>query len=394
MSTPRSQSPHLLDGIRVLNLGAVGPAARAGRMLADYGAEVVVIAPVAKQGALQTRPVYHTYGASRDFKRMRIDLKADAGREALLKLAEKSDVVIESFRPGVVDRLGIGPAATRARNPRLVYCSTSGYGQDGPASGWAGHDINYLAMSGYLACSEPRADGGPPIPGATIADSAGGGMHAVVSILAALVKRGVTGEGAFLDCAAAEGMLSLMSLSVDQYLAEGEVAGSRQVLLTGRYAFYDLYATKDEKWVSVGAIEPHFYKNLCDRLGLPQYRDKQYVEGIQDEIRAAFRKAFATRTRAEWTTELAPNDTCVAPVLTIPEVTAEPHWRARGLFMKAEHETRGVFEQLSPVLAGAVREHPQHTVRSGDETDSEALLGLSGLRPDEIAKLLSEGAVE
>jgi alpha-methylacyl-CoA racemase len=394
VSTPRSQSPHLLDGIRVLNLGAVGPAARAGRMLADYGAEVVVIAPVAKQGALQTRPVYHTYAASRDFKRMRIDLKAEAGRDALLKLAEKSDVVIESFRPGVVDRLGIGWAAMRARNPRLVYCSTSGYGQDGPAAGWAGHDINYLAMSGYLACSEPRADGGPPIPGATIADSAGGGMHAVVSILAALVKRGVTGEGAFLDCAAAEGMLSLMSLSVDQYLAEGEIAGSRQVLLTGRYAFYDIYPTKDEKWVSVGAIEPHFYKNLCDRLGLPQYRDKQYAEADQDEIRSAFRKAFVTRTRDEWTRELAPNDTCVAPVLTIPEVVAEPHWRARGLFMQAEHEQRGVFEQLSPVLAGAVREHPQHRVRSGDETDSAQLLALAGLRPDEIAKLLSEGAVE
>lgn len=394
MTTPRSQSPHLLDGIRVLNLGAVGPAARAGRMLADYGAEVVVVSPVSKQGALQTKPVYHTYGASRDFKRMRIDLKADAGREALLKLAEKSDVVIESYRPGVVDRLGIGWAAMRARNPRLVYCSTSGYGQDGPASTWAGHDINYLAMSGYLACSEPRADGGPPIPGATVADSAGGGMHAVVSILAALVKRGVTGEGAFLDCAAAEGILSLMSLSVDQYLAEGEVAGPRQVLLTGRYAFYDLYPTQDGKWVSVGAIEPHFYKNLCERLGLPQYKDKQYAEGPQDEIRAAFRAAFLTRTRDEWTRELAANDTCVAPVLTIPEVATEPHWRARGLFMEAEHAERGVFEQLSPVLAGAVRAHPKHTVRSGDETDSEALLGLAGLRPDEIAKLLSEGAVE
>ncbi|MFO0687800.1 MAG: CaiB/BaiF CoA-transferase family protein [Myxococcota bacterium] len=394
MSTPRSQSPHLLDGIRVLNLGAVGPAARAGRMLADYGAEVVVIAPVAKQGALQTKPVYHTYGASRDFKRMRIDLKAEAGREALLSLAAKSDVVIESYRPGVVDRLGIGYAAMRARNPRIVYCSTSGYGQDGPASSWAGHDINYLAMSGYLACSEPRADGGPPIPGATVADSAGGGMHAVVSILAALVKRGVTGEGAFLDCAAAEGILSLMSLSVDQFLAEGEVAGPRQVLLTGRYAFYDLYPTKDGKWVSVGAIEPHFYKNLCNRLGLPQYADKQYAEGIQDEIRAAFRAAFLTRTRDEWTAELAANDTCVAPVLTIPEVVQEPHWRARGLFMEAEHEKRGVFEQLSPVLAGAVRAHPKHTVRTGDDTDSEALLALAGLSREAIAKLLAEGAVE
>lgn len=394
MSTPPNSSPHLLSGVRVLNLGAVGPAARAGRMLADFGAEVVVIAPVSKQGALQTKPVYHTYGAGRDFRRMRIDLKADAGREALLALAEKSDVVIESYRPGVVDRLGIGYAAMRARNPRIVYCSTSGYGQDGPASTWAGHDINYLAMSGYLACSEPRADGGPPIPGATVADSAGGGMHAVVSILAALVKRGVTGEGAFLDCSAAEGILSLMSLSVDQYLAEGEIAGSRQVLLTGRYAFYDLYPTKDGGWMSIGAIEPHFYRNLCKRLGLPQYENNQYTEDLQDEIRAAFRKAFLTRTRDEWTAELAPNDTCVAPVLSIPEVTSDPHWRARGLFMQAEHEKRGVFEQLTPVLAGAIRSHPKHAVRSGDETDSADLLAAVGLSEERIAKLLAEGAVE
>ena len=156
-------------------------------MLADYGARVVMIAPVSKKGALQTKPVYHTYGAGRGFERIRLYLKSETGVEALLKLAEKADVVIESFRPGVVDRLGIGWDAMSARNSKLVYCSTSGYGQDGPASSWAGHDINYLAMSGFLACTEPREDGGPPIPGATVADSAGGGMHAVLSIMGALV---------------------------------------------------------------------------------------------------------------------------------------------------------------------------------------------------------------
>ncbi|HKK51381.1 MAG TPA: CaiB/BaiF CoA-transferase family protein, partial [Myxococcota bacterium] len=332
----------MLDGITVLNLGSVGPAARAARSLADYGARVVQIAPVSKKGGLQTKPVYHTYGAGRGFERMRIDLKSEPGREALFRLAEKSDVVIESYRPGVVDRLGIGWESMRARNPRLVYCSTSGYGQAGPASSWAGHDINYLAMSGFLACSEPRADGGPPIPGATVADSAGGGMHAVLAIMAALVRRSMTGEGAYLDVAAAEGVLSLMSLSIDQYLAEGEVAGPRQVLLTGRYAFYDVYETLDGRWISVGAIEPHFYRNLCERLGLPEYASHQYDDARQDEIRAAFRSAFSKRTRDEWAAELAPNDTCVAPVLTIPEVVQDPHWRARDVFMEAELAERGV----------------------------------------------------
>ncbi|MFK7897686.1 MAG: CaiB/BaiF CoA transferase family protein [Myxococcota bacterium] len=384
----------LLDGVTVLNLGAVGPAARAARMLADYGARVVMIAPVLKKGALQTKPVYHTYGAGRGFEKMRIDLKAESGKEALLKLAESADVVIESYRPGVVNRLGIGWETMKARNPGLVYCSTSGYGQDGPASTWAGHDINYLAMSGFLACTEPRSDGGPPIPGATIADSAGGGMHAVLSIMAALVRKGATGEGSFLDVSAAEGVLALMSLSVDQYLAEEEVAGPRQVLLTGRYAFYDLYESSDGKWVSVGAIEPHFYRNLCERLGLPEYSGDQYNDSKQDEIRAAFKAAFKTRTRDEWTEELAANDTCVAPVLTIPEVTQEPHWRERGLFMEAELEERGVFEQMGPMLAGGLRGQGKHAVRSGDATDAAKLLEEAGLDGAAIQALLDEGSVE
>lgn len=394
-SDPASGSKkNLLAGTTVLNLGSVGPAARAARMLADYGARVVMIAPVSKKGALQTKPVYHTYGAGRGFEKMRIDLKAESGKEALLQLAESADVVIESYRPGVVDRLGIGWEAMKARNPGLVYCSTSGYGQDGPASTWAGHDINYLAMSGFLACTEPRPDGGPPIPGATVADSAGGGMHAVLSIMAALVRKGLTGEGSFLDVSAAEGVLALMSLSVDQYLAEEEVAGPRQVLLTGRYAFYDLYESSDGKWVSVGAIEPHFYRNLCERLGLPEYSGDQYNDAKQDEIRVAFKKAFKTRTRDEWTEELAANDTCVAPVLTIPEVTQEPHWRARGLFMEAELEERGVFEQMGPILAGGVRGQGKHAVRIGDETDTAKLLGETGLDASAIQALLDEGSVE
>lgn len=394
-SSPKStQSSHLLEGVTVINLGAVGPAARAGRMLADYGARVVMIAPVAKKGALQTKPVYHTYGAGRGFERMRLDLKSEAGVEALLRLAEKADVVIESYRPGVVDRLGVGWEVMSKRNPALVYCSTSGYGQDGPASKWAGHDINYLAMSGFLACTEPREDGGPPIPGATVADSAGGGMHAVLSIMGALVKKSATGQGSFLDVSAAEGILSLMALSLDQYLATGEEAGPRKVLLTGRYAFYDTYEASDGKWVSVGAIEPHFYRNLCELLGLSQFAGDQYADEKQDAIRMAFKAAFLTKTRDEWTDLLAANDTCVAPVLTIPEVVADEHWRARGVFMQAEHEEHGVFDQVSPILAGGVREHPMHAVRMGDDTDTRSLLTEAGLGEDEISQLLEEGAVE
>jgi len=394
MSTdPATESP-LLEGVTVLNLGSVGPAARAARALADYGATVILVTPPSKKGALQIQPVYHTYAAGRDFQRMRIDLKADAGRETLLRLIEGADVLIESFRPGVVARLGLDWEAARARNPGLVYCSTSGYGQDGPASAWAGHDLNYLAMSGFLACSEPRADGGPPIPGATVADSAGGGMHAVLAILAALVKRGSTGKGSYLDVSAAEGALSLMALSIDQYLAEGEVAGPREALLTGRYAFYDLYETRDGKWLSVAAIEPHFYRNLCERLGHAEFQSSQYDDARQDEIRGVFRETFRTKDRDEWVAELAANDTCVAPVLTIPEVGRDEHWRAREVFTEAEHPERGVFEQVGPILAGGIRSHPRHRVRTGPETDTARLLAESGFSEAEISKLMEDGSVE
>jgi alpha-methylacyl-CoA racemase len=389
-----SPTSPLLDGVTVLDLASVGPAARASRMLADYGARVVKIGPTARKGAVQIVPPFHTYGAGRGFERIKLDLKSEGGKEAFLKLAEQADVVIESYRPGVVARLGIGYDDVRARNERIVYCSTSGYGQSGPASSWAGHDINYLAVSGFLACSEPRADGGPPIPGATVADSAGGGMHAVIAILAALVKRSVSGEGAYLDVAAAEGMLSLMSLALDQYLATEEIAGPRQTLLTGRYACYDIYACADGGWISVGAIEPHFFANLCRELGCPEHAPRQMDDAAQDEIRAAFTRAFAQKDRDAWVTQLAASDTCVAPVKTIPEVVQDEHFRARGVFTHAMHDEHGRFEQTAPVLAGSARSGTPHHVKPPDQTDAEALLAWAGFDEAEIEKLRAEGAVE
>jgi alpha-methylacyl-CoA racemase len=384
----------LLQSIRILDLASVGPAARASRMLADYGAAVIKVAPTTRKGAAQIVPPFHTYGAGRGMQRIQIDLKSDDGRAALLRLAEGCDVLIESYRPGVAERLGIGFEALRACNPRIVYCSTSGYGQTGPCAAWAGHDINYLAMAGFLDCCEPRGDGGPPIPGATVADSAGGGMHAVIAILAALVERAQTGQGRYLDVAATEGVLSLMSLSIDQFLATGEVARPREALLTGRYACYDLYAARDGKWLSVGAIEPHFFANLCRALGCDELATAQLDDARQDEIRERFRQAFATRDRDDWVARLAPNDTCVAPVNSIPEVTDEPHFRERGVFMNARHPDRGEFRQVAPVLAGGVREQPAFDVKPPGDNDTDALLAGAGFSPQEIEALRQGGAVE
>src|SRR5439155_10500974 len=218
---------------------------------------------VPSAGNVQIIPVYHAYGGGRLWKRASFDLKSLEGREAFLRLAERAQVVIESFRPGVVARLGVGYDDVKSRNPRIVYCSTSGYGQTGPWSQWAGHDLNYVAVSGYLHNTE-RTDGGkPPVPGATVADSAGGGLHAVTAILAALVAREHTGDGAYLDVSVADGMLALMALQVDEHLATGSTPAPGTAPLGGRYACYDTYATADGGWLAVAAIEARLWANLC-----------------------------------------------------------------------------------------------------------------------------------
>jgi alpha-methylacyl-CoA racemase len=378
----------VLEGVRVLDLSSVGPASRASRWLADYGAKVVKIAPVPKDGAVQIEPPFHAYGGHRMMRRLCVDLKADAGREAFLRLADTAQVIIESFRPGVVDALGIGFAVVEQRNPAIVYCSTSGYGQSGPDAQLAGHDLNYLAVSGFLATTHPRADGGPPVPGATVADSAGGGLHAAFAICAALVR----GGGMYLDVAAADGSLALMSLPIDEYLATGVEPAPRQGLLTGKYAFYDTYRCSDDRWVAVAAIEPRFYANLCRELGCPQWTDHQMDDAVQDHVRADFAAAFASKTRDEWVDRLAPADTCVSPVLTIPEVVQHPQFVARKRFVEAEHPTHGRFRQTGAVLAGQGEHVGPYKLRAHGETDTN-LLRDAGYSDADIESLVAQGAI-
>src|SRR6476659_6913935 len=304
----------LLDGITVLDLASVGPAARTSRWLADYGARVVKVGPPPKHGAAQITPPFYAYAGHRGMQRVLLDLKTPAGTAAFLRLATTADVVIESFRPGVMDRLGLGVDDVRAVNPRIVYRSTSGYGQTGPRSQWAGHDLNYLAVGGYLDCSGRDANGGPALPGATIGDGAGGGMHAVIAILAALVSRASSGVGTYLDVSVADGVLSLMSLHLDEHLATGAFPAPRHDLLTGRFACYDVYECRDAKWVAVAAIEPQFFANLCRELGCEQWVDHQHDDAGQDAIRTDFRAAFATRDRDAWVATLGPANTCVSAV--------------------------------------------------------------------------------
>lgn len=383
-----------LKGYNVLDLASVGPAARASRILADYGMNIIKVAPVAAKGAKQIDPVFHAYGAGRGTQKIRVDLKSEAGREAILKLAKSVDVVIESYRPGVAARLGVGYEDLKKLNPKIVYCSTSGYGQDGPYAQWVGHDINYLAVGGFLGCSGRDAEGKPAIPGATVADSAGGGMHAALSIIAALLSAEKTGLGSYLDVSITDGVLNLMSLYIDQYLATGEETKPNNAVLTGKYAWYGIYTCGDGQHISVGAIEGHFFKNLCRLLDLEQFSGSQYDAAQQDEMRAAFAQRFLTKSRDEWVELLAGADTCTAPVLSIAEVVDNAHLRARQTFMNARHPEKGAFEQLSAILAGGERSQPEHLVRPAGETDSDAVFARAGFSADEIAQLKTAGAVE
>jgi alpha-methylacyl-CoA racemase len=382
----------LLDGVTVLDLASVGPAVRASGWLADYGAAVIKVGPVPRNADIHLTPKSHLYSGGRGTRRVLLDLKSAAGRDAFLRLAENADVVIESFRPGVVDRLGIGYDAVKSVNPRIVYCSTTGYGQSGDRAQWAGHDLNYLAVGGFLAGTEPTVDGKPPIPGATIADSAGGGMQAVVAILAALVSRSTTGEGSYLDVAVADGVLALMSLQIDDVLATGAEQFPATAPLSGRYACYDTYRTADDHWIAVAAIEAKFWANLCTALGLEKWIERQYDDRVQGAARAALASTFLTRTRAEWVSSLGPADTCVSPVLTATEAAADAGFASRDAFATARAVGGEEWPQLAPLLAGAARErHYDLPDRSTNNTDD--VLASCGVTTEEIARLRDQGAI-
>jgi alpha-methylacyl-CoA racemase len=398
VSPPTPGGP--LTGITVLDLASVGPAARCTRLLADYGATVVKVGAVPGRGAAPIQPPFYAYSGSRYLRRTAIDLKEPEGREVFLSLVATADVVVESFRPGVVDRLGIGYADLCAVNPRIILCSTTGYGQNGPHAAWAGHDINYLAVGGYLATTEPRSDGGPPVSGATIADAAGGGMHAALAVMSALIGRGPDGPGTHLDVSIADGVLWITSLAVDEHLATGSPVGPGHNIITGRYACYDTYQAADGGWLAVGAIEAKFFANLCRLLGCEQWVPHQLDDEAQDKIRSDFRAAFATRSRDAWVDVLAGADTCVTPVLSVDELVDDAQYAARGAIVEAVVETGGEaprrFRQVGPVLAGMVA--PGDPIEVADATDPAAtdtnrLLGDAGLTAERIGELRDKGVV-
>ena len=313
-----------LEGLRVLDLTRLLPGAVATQLLRDFGAEVIKIeAPGSGDYA---RSLLTTDGDSPIFaatnrgkKSIVLDLKTPDGREALLRLVETADILIEGFRPGVMARLNLGYDELKKRNSRLIVAALTGYGQRGKFRDLAGHDINYLALAGVLDLIGAK-DGPPAIPGIQIADLAGGAMQAVIGILLGLMARERTGEGQFVDVSMMDGSASLLTIA----LATGGKSKRGDDTLTGRYACYNVYRCKDGRWLSVGALETKFWRNLCREIGREDLIGDQFAPPPrQSEIKSVLVESFAKQTAEDWFAMLGPKDCCVAPVRTALEAAGD-----------------------------------------------------------------------
>ncbi len=331
-----------LDGYRILDFTTLLPGPYATMTLADMGAEVLKVSSKDKYDLVVNWPpviegaqVTGTQAwLGRGKKTIHLNLKKPKAVEAVKKLVLKYDIVVEQFRPGVMNKLGVGYDQLREVNPRLIYCAITGYGQDGPFAMRAGHDINYLSRSG-IASSAGRREGGPSLYNFQIADVAGGSMNAVSSILAAIIYRERTGEGQFIDVSMQDSIIPFNSMDGAAYFAGGPMPARENGLLNGG-GIYDFYETADGKYMSVGSLEPKFFAALCDGMGHPEWRDGKILRTEPEMVKEVFRSVFKTRTRDEWTEVFRDLDACVEPVMDLEEVSNDEHLVRRGMWPEVE----------------------------------------------------------
>lgn len=377
-----------LSGIRVLELAGIGPGPFACMLLADLGAEVVRVDRMA--GGMLASQGGATDVLGRGRRSIALDLKKPGGVETVLDMAERSDVLIEGFRPGVMEKLGLGPEPCLARNPRLVYGRMTGWGQEGPLSQAAGHDINYIALSGALDAIGGR-DGGPVPPLNLLGDFGGGSLYLLMGVLAALLEAQRSGQGQVVDAAIVDGVASLMA-STYAFHSTGMWQSERQSnMLDGGAPFYDCYECKDGKWVSIGSIEPQFYQLLAEKLGedlgdsdLLQRLDKRDWPMQKKKIAALLR----TRTRQEWCELMEGSDVCFAPVLSMDEAPGHSHNKARKNFIE-----RGGVVQPAPAPRFSRSTCEAGGTPPAPGADTEAILKELGYGPEHIAELAAAAVI-
>ncbi len=373
-------------GVRILDLSRLLPGPYCSLLFADLGAEVIKVEePGRGDYARTTRPSWGDSGVgayflllNRNKKSLSLNLKTEAGKAIFRRLVGAADVLLESFRPGVMDRLGLGWETLRGLNPRLVYCAISGYGQDGPYRNLVGHDLNYLGYAGALSVTGSR-DGGPLMPGVQVADIGGGSLMAAFAIAAALYHRRESGRGQFIDVSMADGVVSWLTPYFGPLFATGTVPARGEERLNGGWVCYGLYEAADGGYVTVGALEPRFWANFCRLIDREDLLACQHAEGeARDRVEAELRALFRTRTRDEWVRLLHTADVCAGPVLTLDEVMRDPQFRQRGMFEAVQHPTLGSLPQVAfPVkLSETPAEMPTAAPDLGTHTDE--ILGPRG----------------
>jgi crotonobetainyl-CoA:carnitine CoA-transferase CaiB-like acyl-CoA transferase len=364
-----------LEGIKVLDLTHLAPGGLCTMILGDLGADVIKVEAlpgVGGRGAViglspmgeEGRREAAFDALSRNKRSIGLNLKSDKGRDIFYQLAQTADVVVEGFRPGVVKRLGVDYEKVKSINPGIIYCSLSGYGQDGPYSNRSGHDVNYISMAGALnLIGSP--DHPPVVPLNLLADFAGASLHGVMGILAALVVRGKTGRGQHVDIAYADGVITLMSWFISDYFSRGNMFNRGETWLHGAYPYYGVYEAKDGKYVSIGCLEPWFWENLCRALGKEEYISYcispehffHKPEGEKwEEISSFLKQVFLTRTRDEWFDFLVDKDVPVGKVYTFDEVFNDPQVLHRQMVLEIEHPTLGKVKH--PGIAVKLSETP------------------------------------
>jgi alpha-methylacyl-CoA racemase len=372
-----------LDGVRVIELAGIGPGPLAGQLLADLGADVISIDRKAEP-RLPDRPK----DANRRNKRsVAVNLKADGAADIVLRLCERADILIEGYRPGVAERLGLGPDAVHAINPALVYGRLTGWGQTGPLAARAGHDINYISITGALAAI---GETGRPVPPLNlVGDYAGGSLMLVFGVMAALVRARTTGKGDVIDAAMTDGSAAIMSL-IHSLRASGLWQDRREAnLIDGGAPFYRCYETSDGRFMAVGAIEPQFFAELLNGLEAdPSWAAKQYDQAEWPAMQDAFAKAFKNRTRNEWTGRFEATDACVSPVLDMAEAPHHPHNQARGTFRELDGYPQPA---PSPRFASGNADFRRGAFFQGEDTIN--VLKEVGYSAEEIQRMIDAGQV-
>jgi crotonobetainyl-CoA:carnitine CoA-transferase CaiB-like acyl-CoA transferase len=329
---------------------------------------------------------FHAVNAHK--KSLALNLAAPRGKAVFLDLLAAYDVVVEGFRPGVMDRLGLGYAALKARQPRLIYVALTGFGQDGPQRLRAGHDLTYQALAGALHLTG-TPEGGPALPGLLAADLAGGSYPALVGLLAAVIRRSRTGQGAFIDVAMVDGLAALVSFLAAEVLLDGGDGRPGTTFPTGRYPCYGLYRTRDGLGLALSALEPPFWAEFCRTLGREDLLTQAFAG---PEVRAELERLFAARTRAEWLEIFKDADCCLEPVLTLPQALAEPQARHRGVWREIEVQGRRLTVAGCPLKFEDYEPLPPRPGPGLGEQTEEVLLALGRSRA-EIDRLRQEGVI-